>query len=272
MKGSLMETFLDWFNHWPWLNPVLLILAILAVGTGYYFYRKSLREKRLTYGALTHRIVAGVTSPKLSITYDGVPVKSLSESTMYIWNKGRLHIDGADNQTIDKLRIVPSSDQVILYDSTILRQSDKVNNFRIDHDHAGNQIALEFDYMNYRHGVAISVLHSGLRSQDIKLVGTIKGAKESVKRYTMFRNDEVVFLPAGIARRMKASTRYRLNSLMFVVFLLFFVLFTAASFFKELSAGSLPAIFVLVGIVVAFGWIPIMHARRIPPSSIVDLE
>lgn len=265
-----MEAFLDWFNHWNLLNPILTVLTIVALICSYIFYRRSIKDKKLVYGFVTHRIVSKFTSEKLKVTYSGKEVPSLSESTFFIWNKGKQHIEGSDNDTIDKIRLQVEGQDVNIYDITLAKQSRNANNFSVKEDVLNKSYYINFDYINHKDGAAFHIIHTGLTSRDLKIVGTVKGSKKEIIRYSLFRNDSVMLIPDSLSRKLKPSNKYKLNLMVFFLFPVYLIFGLGFQFYKDITAGNVSAIIALI-FLTFISFFPIfLFVKRIPPTSICD--
>ena len=137
------------------------------------------------------------------IKYNGKNVETLSLTMFAFWNSGIESIRKEDLATNDPLRIV-ASENTIIYDVEINDQN-KVNNFVIEKIY-DSSISINFDFMNYNDGIVLSIYHSGRKSLDISVVGTLIGAKKislGVRKNLLLNRLEILLEPANYLMRQK---------------------------------------------------------------------
>lgn len=166
----------DWF--------VLSGYAIGVVGLilSYVFFKKSKIEKRPCCinrsNNLIYKSHNRLSNLKISATYKGVDVETLSYTKVAFWNAGKATITNTDLSTIDPLRI--EIDSEIIYECEILYTSHKANGFNLDWSKDNKTVYLKFDYLDFGQGVVIKIIHSGntasYTSSAVKINGAIKGA------------------------------------------------------------------------------------------------
>lgn len=104
----------------------------------------------------------------LQITYEGIPLKSLAQSYIYIWNSGNEIIDKSDLSTINPLQIcLEDSDQVFEY------KVKKVTRDVISPSLKDNK-KINFEYLDPKDGFVIEVLHSSHDTKKLTVEGVVK--------------------------------------------------------------------------------------------------
>jgi hypothetical protein len=141
-----------------------------------YFYYQSKREKILVYSKQTFNLVKSSLSKieNIEIKYNDSVVKNLSLTKFAIWNAGKDPIKRVDIASTDPL-IVFANNDIIIYDYKISNQND-VNNIQIKRIDS-NAINISFEYLGFNDGLVLNIYHNSQSSIDIKIKGTIIGAK-----------------------------------------------------------------------------------------------
>jgi len=175
-----MEKILNWINQNQWLNSIYLILAIFGIISTIYFYFKSKKQKKAVFSLWTTNII----SPKvkshgdIQVTYCDKHVENLSVTKIGFWNNGNDVINEIDQAPTDKLRI-EIDEKFNILNAEIIFQSKSTNNVKLNkHD---KKILIDFDYFDSNQGFIVKIIHTGLKSSNLKLRGTIKGGKEISK-------------------------------------------------------------------------------------------
>ena len=150
--------------------------AILAA----YFYRKSKKVKQPAYVVTTRNLI-GKASTKLSdiqVTFKTKPVEVVSVSKVAIWNDGTDTIRGTDIASADPLRIV-IGDGALLDLAIVL--SSAPSQFKVG-ARADGTLEVGFDYLDKEQGGVVQLVHTGLSSDKILLVGSVKGGSPIIRR------------------------------------------------------------------------------------------
>jgi hypothetical protein len=155
-----------------------LLSIIVSIVVGVYFYQRAKREKAPCWAIRTNNLIVGTKSklPNIEITYNGQQVENISVSRLLFWNDGADTIDHSDMVRSSPLRIVGDNGATLL-DATILRANNATNSFSVSSPTSENTCLLDFEYLDKGEGALIQVVHTGISSNDLKVVGAIKGVK-----------------------------------------------------------------------------------------------
>jgi len=158
-------------------GEIIGVLGILVgAAVSYYFYYKSKREKSPCWAIKSNNLISGFESelPDLQILYKAKNLKNLTISKILFWNDGAETINEKDLETINPLRII-SRENIKLLDVKILESNNNSSQITTTFDENNNCINLLFDYLDKNQGCVIQVIHTGLSSNDLCIVGDIKG-------------------------------------------------------------------------------------------------
>ena len=81
-----------------------------------------------------------------------------------------------DIETVNRIRI-STTKEVSLLDAKILASNNHSSQFEVNLDEENNCVYLEFDYLDEKQGAVVQVIHTGSSSQDLEVIGDIKGVK-----------------------------------------------------------------------------------------------
>ncbi len=159
-------------------------LAIVGIIVSYYFYIKSKRNKEPVYSIKSVNVISDYSSKyqALKVIYRGSKVENFTVTKILLYNRGAETITKQDIETINHLRII-GKDTTALLDAKILQANNASNNFDVflDKEPYIEQKAkiylIDFDYINKDQGAVIEVIHTGLTSADIVIVGDIIGVQ-----------------------------------------------------------------------------------------------
>jgi hypothetical protein len=169
------------------LSIVSLAIGLASFFAAYIFYKKSLRLKLPMYEVYTNILVQdGVSQMSgLDILYKSRRVPVLSVSKVVFWNAGSDTLENSDIVKANPIRICCAGD-IQLLDAEVLSANNKSSQFLIELAHSENEALIKFDYLDKDQGGVIQVVHTGLRSSDLAVIGDIKGAKLKKIRTTDF--------------------------------------------------------------------------------------
>lgn len=154
------------------------MLGLAGLIAGYIFHRKSIRIKQLLYSLKTDNLIKDNVAQLsgLVITCNGQNVKSLSASNIVIWNNGSETIDSRDIVKSNPLRI-HAGKEVLILDAKITKASNSSCQLVVNVSADGQHALIAFEYLDREQGGIIQIVHTGLTSSDLLVVGDIKGAK-----------------------------------------------------------------------------------------------
>lgn len=154
-----------------------LITVIIGIGLGlliYYFrfYRRRVFFCSTSFNIVNMNLTASTDSNKLKILFGNKEVNNLTVTHIAFWNGEKKTIHNSDIVLQDDLQI-EFKNQNEIYDVEILKQSDLSNDFRIVQTDK-SIYSMTFDHVGKSQGCVIKILHSGLASNDINIIGEIK--------------------------------------------------------------------------------------------------
>lgn len=160
------------------LGLIGMVLGILGILTGYIFYKKSLKLKEPCVSIKSFNIVdENVTSfDGLDVFYLGEKIKTMTISDVLFWNKGAGTVHRQDIAENDLIRI-SSKENCSILRANIITTNNFASGFSCLLDENKFDVIIDFDYIDQNQGCVIRVVHTGNNSDDILLLGSIKGTK-----------------------------------------------------------------------------------------------
>ena len=167
----------------PLLNGVSFVLGVLGLILAYVFYRRAQRGKEPAWDIDSVNLVRNITSSLegLSLLYKGKEVPNITVSKVIFWNNGRSTIDRTDIAPADPVRI-KAGPGVRLLHATVLAANSAPSQFGITHESIDESVLIDFEYLDDGQGAVVQVVHDGLRSSDIEVTGSIKGAARVARK------------------------------------------------------------------------------------------
>lgn len=221
----------------PVVGIIVIALAVAAPILAYVFYGKGRRLKGPSWAIRSNNLVREYTAklPDLDIRYKGENVENLTMSRILFWNRGADTIRRTDIASADPLRVEAVGD-IKLLNIELLETNNSASQFTATL--AANQcsVLIEFEFLDRGQGAVLQVVHSGIRSKDISVVGTIMGA--GTPRQQKIQVYEYLPLPTSreFDERLKPVTKRRLRSLIMsipaiVMWILYIMYLTTAKEF-----------------------------------------
>src|SRR5207249_4793358 len=124
----------------------------------------------------------------LNVLYKGQQVENLSIARIIFWNKGAETVQRQDLVDADPLRLVGAG-QLTFLDVKLLATNNEPSLFSVSLTEDGGSVLIGFDYLDQGHGAVFQIVHTGTSPKDIKLRGSIKGAK-TLRRVEAVRASE----------------------------------------------------------------------------------
>lgn len=152
-------------------------LSILGIIIGAIFSIKR-KYRQLTYTYNTIHITSTNSDNKFieKLSYNGQHLNNISYTDLIIWCKGKIVINNSDIAPMSPLQINIPDDMNIL-DYQIIAQNEPTNNINLLEN--GNCIQISFDYLSYKNGVAIRIIHDG-NSKNISVTCKLKEGKKTL--------------------------------------------------------------------------------------------
>jgi uncharacterized membrane protein len=150
------------------------VFFILGLIPTYYFYVKSIRIKEPVYSIRSSNIISDDTSdfPDLVVSYRGQQVRNFTFSTVLFFNRGALTIDRPDIASRNPLRIVPRDCNIL--EASVFIYNNPSNGITLTSDETRGGFTIDFEYLNQNDGAILTILHDGVSSENLVVVGDMK--------------------------------------------------------------------------------------------------
>lgn len=178
----------------PFVGSVIGIVGLLAATI---FFFRSTKKRKLVYihrESIVIGDVSGDLSNRLTVSFDEKPVERVTRAIFVIWNAGTEAIRNSDVAQGDPLRIeVPEEARVLLVSIGVSSRSATQAKCEIEHAHGGRStVKLIFDFLDYRDGVNVSIVHSGTAG-GCTLRGTVLGMPDGIRNWGLATQDLEAF-------------------------------------------------------------------------------
>ncbi len=162
----------------PYFQLGIAILAPLSIAISYILYRKSLRVRVPRYTIYSRTLVSASKAriADLTFAYKGMVQANISVTRVGFWNDGRETIRRSDLIAGDPLRIeIPEKVEVL--DATIVSESSKgISSGYSRVEFEGKKVVLlHFEYLDYRDGFVVQIVHNGAFGSSFHVTGKIAG-------------------------------------------------------------------------------------------------
>lgn len=212
------------------------LLAILGIIVTLYIYFIERKYQQIAYTASTTKISLKSTNDNfnLALSYNGLQLNELSYTDLIIWCKGKKVINNTDIAPISPLTICLNNNTKLL-DYQLIRQNEHANNFQFLIE--DQKIVIKFDYLAYKHGLTIRIIHTG-NSEDISVTCTLKQGKKT--QYVRSRYGFLYkFLENKYVKYILSSKITSFISIIFTVFL-FPIAFVQSGNYNDNNFFGLP--------------------------------
>lgn len=174
-----------------------LLGVIISYIISYIFFIKSYKDKQPRYSINSNNLITNFERKvdKLQIFYDDQEIKNLTISNVLFWNAGRETINRDDIVQSEPIRIHLKDSKEIL-DKNIAAITDSTNQFNVSLSKDRKNLILDFEYLDKNDGAAIQIFHTGNSSDDIEILGKIKGS--TIKPNSSKKNDFIKFISVGL--------------------------------------------------------------------------
>ncbi len=174
-----ISRFVESLSINPWLVLIAAVCTIVAVPLAFIFYLRSKKEKLPRYAVRSNNIIKGAKAviPALTVHFQGhgEPIENLTVSKVVFWNAGRETIRKQDVVKPQGIVLKVKDGYKILHAEIIQRNASE-NNFDTTSSQDKTQATLTFEYIDRNEGVVIQIFHTGLKDEDIEVVGKIMAA------------------------------------------------------------------------------------------------
>jgi hypothetical protein len=167
----------------PWFTHALtLALGIIAA----YLTIRYGMVRRLRYRCKSFCLILGSVNklPGLEVSYHGFgpPVENVTVSKVALWNAGRGSIRKGDVLGKDQIRVLIDSKYVILA-AELIQQKNPLNNLELTLAQDRKSTCIRFEFINPSEGAVIQIVHTGTKSGDLSISGTIADAGPIKRTY-----------------------------------------------------------------------------------------
>ena len=203
---------LDIFQNQEFTISCLLgILGILF--TVYFSVKRKYRQFAYTCNTTKITFINSDSNFTEKLSYNGQPLNELSYTDLIVWCKGKDVINSSDVAPISPLSINIPNDMNIL-DYHIITQNEPANNIKLLP--GNNCIKISFDYLSYKNGVSIRIIHDG-NSKDMSVTCKLKEGKK-----TLFVCKRKGYLYKFLNKKyIKYILSRKITSFVFIIFTIF---------------------------------------------------
>lgn len=167
----------DIFNVANSIGIAGIIIAIAGVVVGVAYGRRSGRP---VYKQTGNQVVTASPKDKITVQHAGQDVPRVTRTKISLWNGGRKTLEKADLVTDYPIRIKFKDEDAKILAVTMLRQSDEANKFNALIHESGSSVLVEFEYLDYRQGGQVEVLHTS-EGWGAIVSGKVKGLPRGVQ-------------------------------------------------------------------------------------------
>jgi hypothetical protein len=159
-----------------YLDIISIIIGLVGIGLGIYFYSQSKETRDLSYSISPTKalVVDSKRASKLRVLYDSTTISSdIIAIQLAIWNRGKQSIKKSN---ILKTIELNNNNRVKILETSIRKVSREVTNFSVlqKNDMNGN-ILLNWDILENNDGAVIQILFAGNLNTKFFLNGIIEG-------------------------------------------------------------------------------------------------
>jgi hypothetical protein len=155
-------------------------LGIIGLIAGYVFYRKGMKIKDPAYSIKSYNVIAGYSSKykNLTVSYKKEKIENFTISKILFYNRGAETITRQDIATLNQIKVITNLASASIIDASVIQVNNPSSDFNISLDKTNSIVNINFDYLDKNHGAVIEVIHTGLSSDDLEIVGDIKGVQK----------------------------------------------------------------------------------------------
>lgn len=161
------------------------LFSILGILVSIYLYYIGKKYRQLAYTCQTLNVSFSnnsIGNLKFNPTYNEKELDNLSITDLIIWSKGKTVINQSDIAPKLPLSVyMPTGSEILEYQ--IMYENETTNNFNISVNEEHNQIMIKFDYMAYKNGLALRVIHTGNCGEQVHVDCKLKDGKKILHVY-----------------------------------------------------------------------------------------
>jgi hypothetical protein len=178
---SIERGFISICLDHPWFLRVAALASVvgipLAFFLGYYFYKLSIHERRLTYhvSPVKNSILRSGQFSELNVSVGDVKITNdLTAATVAIWNAGNEPI--LHNDILSPIKIV-TSNHTPIYKRILARTSRAEADIRLLPPTSLDEVQLDWKILENDDGLVLQVIYGGDSSVKLSVEGSIVGKR-----------------------------------------------------------------------------------------------
>lgn len=159
------------------INYIFGIIGTILGIVGIILTVRSIKKKEPVFSIKSINIISNYASlfDHLTVSYKGERVENFTVSAVLFFNRGVEALDGDDIARLNPLRIIGENCNIL--NSQVLAVNNPSSGFTANFDKIRGTIDIAFDYLNHNDGAVVSIIHTGISSQNIDVVGDMKEVK-----------------------------------------------------------------------------------------------
>lgn len=159
------------------MNIIGILIGVISIFLAIFFFLKSRKIRIPLYSIASYNLlrkeIKGLEN--VDIKFKNEAVDNLTVSKIAFWNGGRLVIDRNDLPEGYQLKIHPN-EGIRIFNAEILYVDEDSNQIKLRFNEKQSEVIIDFEYLDFKQGAVINVLHSGNSSDGVKITGVVKGA------------------------------------------------------------------------------------------------
>lgn len=200
-------------------------IGILGIILAIVFYLNSIIKTEPAYQISAIEIInksKNIDLHGINISYDGQEIDRLMKSTVYFWNNGKKTLRSSDIVSSNRININVIDGEIL--SANIVKTSRIPIRFRIDKSIDIRKVNIEFDFLDYRDGAAIEILHTSNVKYPF-VDGVVMGAPKGLKNFGIVpsgRGNKQLIL--YLSKKIKFSIPQKAFFRLYMIFVIFLVL------------------------------------------------
>lgn len=162
-----------------------VLFSILGILVSIYLYYIGKKYRQFAYTCQTLDVSfsdSPIDNIKFNPIYKGKELDNLSITDLIIWSKGKSIINQSDIAPKLPLSVyMPTGSEILEYQ--VMYENETTNNFSLSVNEERNQIIIKFDYVAYKNGLALRVIHTGDCSEQVYVNCKLKDGKKILHVY-----------------------------------------------------------------------------------------
>jgi hypothetical protein len=195
-----------WDRNSTWMSLVIGLVGGIPITWLFMWLAKKEKQPRFAIRSVKLIEKAKATFPELTIRHKEheEAIDDLSVVIVAVWNAGTKAIRKEDIPSSDQLRI-ESAENARILGASIIESNNPASNAVCEYDKETSTVYLGFEFLNYKNGFVLQLLHTGKNSDALTVTGTIIEAigGHAKRRYSTEPN----YFPFTLLRRPRARKR-----------------------------------------------------------------